>query len=67
MNTEPTKCPACDGCGKIANDEDGTPWTYWAALPLQSSAAVLAGLVRPIPCPKCGGRGVSAVEPGTTR
>ena len=51
------KCERCDGCGKIANDEDGTPWTFWEGLPLNTATAVLMGLVRPIPCPECGGSG----------
>lgn len=51
------KCDKCDGCGKIANDDDGTPWKFWLELPLQSSAAVLMGLVVPLTCPQCGGSG----------
>ena len=51
------KCPKCDGCGKVANDADETPWSAWTSLPLASSAAVLAGFVRPKPCPLCGGSG----------
>lgn len=50
-------CPRCAGCGKIANTEDGEAWTHWLALPLQSSAAVLMGIVRPIVCPACSGSG----------
>lgn len=53
------KCGRCDGCGKIANDDDGTPWKYWLEIPLQSSLAVLAGLVKPIECPECTGTGES--------
>jgi len=52
-----TKCPKCDGCGRIANDDDGTPWTFWENLPVKSAAAVLLGLVQPIPCPECDGDG----------
>ena len=51
------ECGRCAGCGKIANDDDGTPWKYWMELPMQSAAAVMLGLVRPIPCPTCGGSG----------
>lgn len=51
------KCPACDGCGKVANTEDREPWTVWTGLPLQSAGAVLLGLVKPIPCEDCGGTG----------
>jgi hypothetical protein len=50
------KCPKCDGCGQVANTPDQEPWTVWMALPLQSAGAVVAGLVKPIPCPKCGGK-----------
>jgi hypothetical protein len=53
----PDKCVTCDGCGKIADDDDGTPWTFWAELPIQSTAAVMLGLVKPIPCPTCKGTG----------
>lgn len=51
------KCVTCDGCGRIANDDEHTPWTFWENLPVKSAAAVLMGLVRPIPCPDCGGSG----------
>jgi hypothetical protein len=46
-------CPTCEGCGQIANDDSQTPWSAWLDLPLKSSAAVLMGLVRPLPCPTC--------------
>lgn len=52
-----TKCERCDGCGKIADSQDGEPWTYWMQLPLQAATAVLMGLVKPIPCPVCKGSG----------
>lgn len=52
---QPAQCRRCDGCGQIANDDDGTPWTYWANLPVGSALAVVAGFVRPIPCPDCNG------------
>lgn len=51
------KCARCDGCGKIANSDDGEPWTMWLKLPLESSQAVLAGIIRPIDCPVCKGSG----------
>lgn len=57
MSEQNEKCNRCDGCGKIANSEDGEPWTVWTSLPLHSSAAVLAGIVRPITCPDCNGTG----------
>ena len=48
-------CRTCDGCGQVTISEDGdiTPWTVWTSLPLESSSAVLLGLVRPVPCPDC--------------
>lgn len=51
------KCSRCDGCGQIADDEEGTPWIAWLNLPLKSSLAVLSGLVKPIECPDCKGMG----------
>jgi len=52
-----TACPACDGCGKVANSQDQEPWTRWLALPLASAAAVTMGLVKPVTCRRCGGSG----------
>jgi RecJ-like exonuclease len=52
-----SECQACAGCGKVVDDEDRTPWKYWMELPLQSSVAVLAGFVKPLPCPACNGTG----------
>lgn len=52
-----TKCVACDGCGKVANDEDRSPWTRWESLPPGSDLAVKLGLVRPETCDACGGTG----------
>ena len=57
MGSETKECDRCAGCGQIANDDDGTPWKYWAELPAQSAIAVHLGLVRPIPCPECKGTG----------
>jgi hypothetical protein len=54
-----TKCEQCDGCGKIADSEDGEPWSAWLSLPLKSSFAVLNGLVKPIECPACKGSGAN--------
>lgn len=50
-------CPACEGCGYVANDDDGTPWRAWFELPFKSWAAVTMGLVKPVECPACGGTG----------
>ncbi len=49
------KCPTCDGCGQVADDEDHTPWSEWLSLPVKSGAAVILGLVHPLSCPDCGG------------
>jgi hypothetical protein len=46
-------CPRCAGCGQIADDDEGTPWRYWAELPTPENFAVLTGVVKPIPCPEC--------------
>lgn len=54
---KPVNCSKCDGCGRIADDADGTAWTHWTSLPLESSAAVLCGIVKPITCPNCKGTG----------
>lgn len=54
-----SKCMRCDGCGQIANSDDGEPWTAWEALPPGSDLAVRLGLVYPIPCPACDGRGTT--------
>jgi hypothetical protein len=51
------KCGRCDGCGRIADSEDGEPWTVWSSLPAGANLAVLAGIVRPVPCPECRGSG----------
>ena len=40
--------------GKIADDEAGSPWPAWSELPPGSDFAVVAGMVKPIPCPDCG-------------
>jgi hypothetical protein len=50
-------CPKCDGCGKIANDDDQSPWTFWEALTPPSNMAVTLGLVKPVECPDCNGTG----------
>lgn len=52
------ECGRCNGCGQIANSKDGEPWNDWEDLPPGSNVAVLMGLVKPIPCPTCGGAGV---------
>lgn len=49
------KCMRCRDCGQIASGEEGAPWITWLEMPLHSAAAVVMGLVRPIPCPDCAG------------
>lgn len=62
--SEPVKCQRCRGCGQLADSDDREPWTDWTSLPLQSSAAVLMGLVKPIPCDGCGGTGYAETREG---
>jgi len=47
----------CDGCGRIASDVDQTPWSYWLAMRPGSDLAIFLGVVKPIPCPECLGKG----------
>ena len=54
------ECRRCEGCGQIANSDEGEPWTAWASLPPGSDLAVQLGMVKPIPCPDC------CVEPADT-
>lgn len=56
------KCGKCDGCGKVANTEGQEPWSAWMNLPLSAAAMVVAGVVRPIDCPACGGSGRFQVQ-----
>lgn len=55
--TEPTLCARCHGCGQIADDADGAPWSVWMNVPLRASMAGLSGNVRPVACPACDGAG----------
>lgn len=61
MNTirlsNPGNCKRCGGCTYIATDDYGTPWIFWASLPPGSDLSIKMGLVKPIPCPDCGGTG----------
>jgi len=54
------KCQSCDGCGQVADTDNREPWTSWTSLPLESSAAVLIGLVKPETCEDCGGSGTAS-------
>lgn len=63
MSDDKDKCPRCEGCGQIANDDDGTPWTYWQELPPGSDLAIQMDLIKPITCPDCLGSG----RPGGSR
>lgn len=56
-NVRQMPCPKCEGCKQIANDEEGSPWSRWANLPPGSDVAVKAGIVKPIDCPVCDGKG----------
>lgn len=56
-------CQRCSGEGRIANSDDGEPWSMWASLPPGADAAVRAGLVKPIPCPSCNGTGQCLLTP----
>lgn len=58
------QCERCNGCGKIADTENGEPWESWANLPPGSDLAVRLGFVRPIQCPDCGGTGLQAAHSG---
>ena len=51
------KCMKCDGCGRVADDDEETPWRYYEELPVKNAAAVFMGLITPKPCPECGGSG----------
>lgn len=62
MSKPDDKCRRCDGCGQIANSEEGEPWTAWSHLPPGSDIAVRMGFVKPIPCPACGGTGKVAAR-----
>lgn len=53
----PKPCARCRGCGKIANSEEGEPWSDWDSLPAGADLAVRMGIVRPITCPSCHGSG----------
>lgn len=57
LNPPADACRNCDGCGKIANDDDQSPW--WQRLPLPPGAdlSVRIGLVRPEPYLVCKGTG----------
>jgi hypothetical protein len=58
---EPVKieggCEHCYGSGKIADDDEKSPWPLWEALEFPENIAVVYGIVKPIPCPTCGGTG----------
>jgi len=47
------KCDQCDGFGMLTDSPDNAPWSVWQAK--QEGRAI----VRPVPCPRCGGTGIS--------
>jgi len=47
------KCDQCEGFGMLADTPERAPWPVW-----QSRHEDLA-TTNPIPCPRCGGTGVS--------
>jgi hypothetical protein len=49
------KCDQCDGFGMLADAADRAPWPVWAA----GTAGERELHVSPIPCPRCGGTGIS--------
>lgn len=55
-------CPKCMGEGKVADSTDQEPWSYWAKLPPGSDVAVKLGIVKPIDCPQCGGKGRTEIR-----
>lgn len=59
---ETVKCTRCEGCGRIANSIDGEPWSMWESLPSGSDVAVKLGVVKPVECPRCGGKKTMTVE-----
>lgn len=58
----PDACTKCLGWGHVANDDEGTPWKYWAELPPPSNLAVQMGIVAPVRCPVCAGSGHQDTE-----
>ena len=55
--TDITNCPACDGEGFTADDDDRTPWSFWANLQPPANLAVTLGLVHKVRCERCAGTG----------
>lgn len=53
MSADSPSCTRCNGCGRIADSADGEAWTCWTSLPAHSAIAVIAGIVKPVPCPEC--------------
>lgn len=50
-------CEFCKGCGQVTNDEKCTPWKEWLDLPIETKMATSIGIVRPVLCPACNGKG----------
>ena len=60
------RCARCAGCGRIASHPEGSgaPWTSWENRLVKDAPAVVAGTVKPIPCPSCAGKGTVEKEIG---
>ena len=63
IQLKPDDCKRCWGGGRIADSQDGEPWAMWQELPPGSDLAAKMGIVKPIPCPQCGGTGKLPAEP----
>lgn len=55
--TEMIKCPQCDGCGQVADNYEGEPWSVWKAEVMPALLAVIVGIVGPVDCDSCNGLG----------
>lgn len=58
MERREAVCPRCDGCGLVADTDEGEPWTAWTSLPIESQAPIKLGMVHPMPCTGCNGIGL---------
>lgn len=56
--TKTNRCPKCEGCGQVADNQERTAWARW----LDEPHLPESGLVQPMPCPKCFGTGARQVR-----